>query len=233
MPKLNPQQPDPPPAALVMVTGVAWLRLQRLLTALELGRIEIRYASGGTPTGIAWSADGQRAQLVLPPPQIEAEDLGQGGGEGGGGGEPAPDVKPFDVTVSLDEEAMDPETADRIVTLVPGVVNNLLPTNMFSTLSAPASGTRYVVLTVGTSSGEVTTAVLSIDSSAPDPLPVELSTPPVALALLIAVIIDGVAHQIVRGNISLTAKEAFRVDRESPAEPGELPYLSYWTWEQG
>lgn len=72
---LNPDQPDPAPGALVIPTGVAWERLRRLFSALELGQVEIRYATGGGQTGIQWSADGSKAQLILPPPKLETGNV--------------------------------------------------------------------------------------------------------------------------------------------------------------
>src|SRR5262245_62065025 len=55
---------------------------------------------------------------------------------------------PFDVSVSGTGTPLD-------VTLRPGTVNQLLPTNMFTPLSIPSADTGYVTLTIATAGGVV------------------------------------------------------------------------------
>lgn len=198
---------------------------------MALNLHSLRMASGGSVPAEKWNAliaalekaqvlsvvNFERHQgvggIILVPPRPRK----------GGGAAAAPEVFPFDVTVS---GASDP----RDVTVRPGTVNNLLPSNMFSVGATPVSGTRYVTLVLTFSTGEVTGALLSMDTVAPDASPVTEGTPPTTLTILLAVIVDTVVFQVRHGNITVTPVEAFRADRASPASPGELPYSSWWQW---
>lgn len=152
------------------------------------------------------------------------------GNKRGRGGGAVADVKPFDVTVALDTEAPDPETADRLVTLRTGVVNNRLPTNIFGEASVAPIGTRYVVLNVTVVAGAISGSSISIDTAAPDPYPVSADVPSSTLAILIAVIVDASVFQVLRGNITVTPTAAFFTTPAVPPLPGESAYRYYWTY---
>lgn len=145
-----------------------------------------------------------------------------------GGGGTAPDVRSFDVSVSLDTEAPDPESADRIVTVRQGVVNNLMPTNMFSELAVAPTGMWFVVLAISYATTGVVSAELIVTDAQPSPDAVAEEAPPASHDILIAVIHEAVVYQIRRGNINVTTTKAFSVTKEPPIDPGELPYTTYW-----
>lgn len=162
---------------------------------------------------------------IVPGPGVQSIGLGRAGVAliGSRKARSATTSYPFDVTVSGSSDPRD-------VTLIPGVVNNLMPTNMFSTLSVDPTGTWYVVLTVTFAAAQVTSSLLSISATPPAASDVTEATPPASFDILLAVIVDATVFQIRHGNITVTPAEAFRTDRDSPANPGQLPYVSWWQW---
>lgn len=137
------------------------------------------------------------------------------GGAGGGAG-----PSPFDCSVSGTD-----------LTLRPGTINQVLPSNMFSTLTLPGgSYTRYIVLTATCSSGEVTSAALSVETTQPVAPGVDAGSPPASFAVLLAVIVDGqVFRTIAPGSLQAQVVESFRADKASPTF-GLSPYDIYYTW---
>jgi hypothetical protein len=160
--------------------------------------------------------------IYQPPPDPGFAERG-GAGEGGTT-EAVPE--PFDVTAVTDNE-----DGTSTLTIQPGTVNNLIPSNMFAALKVPNSGTRYLVLGVTTTaSGVVSAAALSIESSAPAAIGVDEAAPPTSLDILLAVIVDAVAFQVRNGNITATSTQAFIVDKDPPGKPGTLSYVPWYTW---
>lgn len=134
----------------------------------------------------------------------------------GGGSTPSP----FDCTVSGTD-----------LTLRPGTINQVLPSNIFSTLTLPGGTyTRYIVLTATCASGLVTSAALSVDVAAPAAPGVDAGSPPTTFAVLLAIIVDGVAYRtIAPGSLQAQVVESFRTDKASPTF-GLSPYDIYYTW---
>lgn len=142
--------------------------------------------------------------------------------DGGTGGGSTP-VYPFDVSFS--------GSGTLTVTVVPGAINGLLPTNILSTLSIGATATGYLVLSATVSAGQIASCVLSIASSPSAAIPVNMGQPPTAFDFLIGVIVNGVWFRTIGpGGLAATASEAYRVSKLTPS-PGTLPYDIWYTWD--
>jgi hypothetical protein len=124
--------------------------------------------------------------------------------------------------------------ADRTIALITfpnsGTVNNVLPSNINSTLSVSASGTFYVICTISTNTNQVASAVVTTSTSPPTPPTALLGAAPGTVNVLIGLVINGVAIKAwsCKG-ITLTPIEAFRTAKASPA-PFEAKYDIYYTW---
>lgn len=126
---------------------------------------------------------------------------------------------PFDITI-------DGTTA----TFRAGTINGYLPTNYLSGVTVPASGTRYLVLNLTASNGQITAATFSVDVAQPGAIVPTVGLPPTSFKLLIGLSIDAVPVKIWgNGNILATPTESFRADRVS-ITAGQLPYDIYYTW---
>lgn len=140
----------------------------------------------------------------------------------GGGGT----ICPFAINVV---EGESPGTLD--VTLEPGTVNNLLPTNYAEIFTVSASGLKYVKVTATSDGEKITSCELSIDTSdadAQDPAPFAM---PMSFTIVIGILINDVPKKLIGcGSIQLTGHEQYREDKDPPAEPGELPYTPYYVW---
>jgi hypothetical protein len=101
---------------------------------------------------------------------------------------------PFTVFLSDDDE----------VTVTPGTVNGLLPSNVLTGLAISGSGTEYVYLTVEAVEFAVDSAILSIKTSPLTPPAPTEDFPPVSTPILIAVISDGNIYPVVNRNISMS-----------------------------
>lgn len=75
MADINPKFEDPDGRRdFVLLAGQSYLNIQRFITALEIGHLEVRYAAGGGQTGFNIPEDiGAKIQLILPlPPKATA-----------------------------------------------------------------------------------------------------------------------------------------------------------------
>lgn len=121
--------------------------------------------------------------------------------------------------------------ATRTVTFRPGTINSLLPSNYATGVTVPATGTRYLVLDVGVTSGAITSAAFAADSAAPDAIAPAAGTPPSSFKVLIALAIDARLFRVWGcGNIQAIPVEAFRLQKITPVA-GQVPYDVYYTWE--
>lgn len=134
---------------------------------------------------------------------------------------------PFDITIT--------ETAGPVYTATfrAGTVNQLLPSNYLTGVTVPATGTRYLVLNCTVSSGAITAASFTADSSVPPAIAPYAGEPPTSFKVLIGVVTDTVATKVWScGNISAIPVEAFRLQKSVPVA-GQVPYDVYYTWEIG
>lgn len=133
---------------------------------------------------------------------------------------------PFDMNVSINSDA---NTAT-ITFPNSGTVNNVLPSNIDSSLAVSATGTSYIIVQISTNTNIVASAIITSSSTAPTPPNALLNAAPGTVNVLIGLIINGTAVKSwgCKG-ITLTPIEAFRTAKTSPA-PFEAKYDIYYTW---
>lgn len=172
----------------------------------------------GQPLSPHWGIQIQRVlqELMARPAGLRAAPARPARASGGSS------PQPFDCSVSGTD-----------LTLRPGTINEVVPSNMFSTLVLPGgSYTRYIVLTASCSGGQVSSAALSVDLSAPGAPAVAAGSPPTSFKVLLAIVVDGVAYRTIgAGSLSARPVEAYRVDKASPTY-GLSPYDIYYTWQR-
>ena len=151
----------------------------------------------------------------------------------GGSSTPA-ETHPFQITSFADPESS-PESPSYLVTVRPGTLNTLLPTNTFDdgglTKFALTKDTmKNVVLTAQSDGQQFVSCALSLDSTAPDAQEPALFELPSTVKFLIGVVYNSSAYQIVRDNIAVTGKVQLTTDKAAPAQPGQLPYDIFYVW---
>lgn len=144
---------------------------------------------------------------------------GGGGGTVAGGDDPCP----FDVTPTV-------TTSGVTLSIHPGLVNGVLPNNMFSVLTASASGTKYVCVDVSTNGKNVTSAEMSVKTSPPTPPTATADSAPTSLSVIVSVVSGSTAYKTIScGNITLRVSPSITEDQVS-ATGGERNYTQYYQW---
>jgi len=111
-----------------------------------------------------------------------------------------------------------------------GTVNGVAATNWNDEFTLPSDdSSKFVVLTVTTSSGEVTGVVISLETSPPADDDLAKDTPPVEFQILLGAIGKTSAQMIVRTNITAVGAEVFRESKVAPAVGAE-PFSRWWRW---
>ena len=141
------------------------------------------------------------------------------------------ETHPFEITSS-----QDPNNENQyIVTVRPGTINTLLPTGILNGggLAQTTIGNnslRYVVLTANSDGEQITSAAVSVASTAPPAQTPEIFGLPSEAKFLLGLVYNGNVYQILSNNISVTGKQQFIASKASAAQPGELPYEIYYVW---
>lgn len=118
----------------------------------------------------------------------------------------------------------------KYVSVYPGSINSLIPTDIFDPLEITGTGTEYVVLTMTSTSGSPVSASLSIETTYPVPSATSPSYPPTACTDVVAVIEDGVVYPVRSVNLLATSREVFQETVANPAV-GERQYIPWYRWE--
>ena len=148
-------------------------------------------------------------------------------------GTQATETHPFQITSFADPES-DPESPSYLVTVRPGTINGLLPTNVLDgdaleQFALPNDSLRYVVLNCVAANNTLTSCSVSLETDAPEqqtPLAFAL---PASYSVLLGIVRNSNIYQIANNNITVGAKQAWIVNRDD-APPGALPYEVYLMW---
>jgi hypothetical protein len=151
-----------------------------------------------------------------------------------GGGTSTPTTHPFQIFSREDPES-DPENPTYLVRVRPGTINALLPSDILDggglkENEIPRNSLRYVVLEANSDGQQITTATVSVESSAPEAQTPEIFGLPSTAKFLLGLVYDSNVFQVQFTNISVTGKQQFIASKDQPAEPGELPYEIYYVW---
>jgi hypothetical protein len=142
----------------------------------------------------------------------------------GGGAAAAATTAPFTIAMVLAGGG-----PNYSVTLWPGAINQLVPTDMFTTVTYVAASTVYVHLDVTTDGRKITAAAIVIDGTSPVAMPSTSGLAPTSFGLLIGVITNNTVYQINSGLCTATIATALTEDKAAPV-PGQSPYLYWYTW---
>jgi len=137
--------------------------------------------------------------------------------------------RPFEVTITA--AASDDDPTGLTVRVAPGTVNQLLPSDTYETFSIESDGTYYLKANATSDGKTITSVNLTCDTDTPatqTPVPFAL---PVTVDILLYVITNGRPFRVIGdGSISLAGTEIYKTDKETPADPGQLPYTSWYVW---
>jgi hypothetical protein len=142
---------------------------------------------------------------------------------GGAAGAPT-ETHPFKIASSGDS-----------VTVQPGTINSVLPSNTFDGGALRQFGVSpdtlsYVVLTASSDGSQITTAALSVETTAPPAQTPAAFGVPASAEWLLAVVYNSSVHQIIDDNLVVTGTQQFIADRDGTPEVGQLPYVAYFVW---
>ena len=149
-----------------------------------------------------------------------------------GGGTSTPTIfQPWDLLARVDPDA-DPEDANPpyLVRVRPGTANGILPSNWDEEFEYPGTGLWYAKAVIATDGEAITGVTIEIDATPP-----ELQQPVVfgveaLVEYLFGLIFEGQVYRVIgAGHITISPKLWLTTERQSPPEPGELPFQQYFT----
>jgi hypothetical protein len=148
----------------------------------------------------------------------------------GGGGAPL-DRHPFQIA-----STQSPDNEDQyLVTVRPGTINTLLPSNILDggglvSTAIAKDQLSYVVLDASSDGQQITTASVSVESSAPEAQTPEIFGLPSSAKFLLGLVYNSNVFQVQFTNLVVTGKQQFIASKSEPAAAGELPYEIYYVW---
>ena len=131
----------------------------------------------------------------------------------------------------------DPENENQyLVTVLPGTINGLLPTNAFTgsaltEFSISANELNYVKL-VGATNGttQFVSCEIEVDQSPAEPQLPTAFTLPAAPEFLLGLVRNATAYNTIKQSLTVTGSVQVTEQREELPQPGELPYINYYVW---
>lgn len=140
---------------------------------------------------------------------------------------------PFQISSFVDPDS-DPEDPSYLVTVRPGTINGLLPTNILDgaalqEFALPKDALRYVVLDCSASSNALTSCQISLDATPPNAQTPVAFALPAAYKVILGVVYNSTVRQIVNTNLSVSGKQSYITDKVNP-NPGTLPYNVFFVW---
>lgn len=142
---------------------------------------------------------------------------------GGGGSVTGDDACPFDVTATATSAGLN-------ISVQPGLVNGVLPSNMFSVLTASASGIKYVCVDVTTNGKNVTAATMAVKTSAPTPATATADSAPTSVSVIVSVVSGSTAYKTIPcGNVTMRVSPSVTQDNPT-ATGGQRNYTQFYQW---
>jgi hypothetical protein len=115
-----------------------------------------------------------------------------------------------------------------------GTIGGIVPSNIFSELTIAGTGTEYVIVTATMTSNAPTSALLSIQTTAPTPSLTNESAPPAEVHDVLAVLLDGQIFQVRSRNLNVESQLVFEAPVTEPqiGEPNTTPWYR-WAVTEG
>lgn len=112
-----------------------------------------------------------------------------------------------------------------------GTINDVVAYNWNDehVMSMGENSFHFVILTVTTGSGRVTSASIDISANAPGQDTVASGTPPVVFKIVLGAVGRTSAQMIENTNLAATAVEVYRESKSAPATGQEL-FTRWWRW---
>lgn len=130
---------------------------------------------------------------------------------------------PFDVTGAI-------SGTDLILSVRAGLVNGVLPSNIFDKLTTTTSGQKFVVINCDTDGKNVVSASLEVTETMPVPPESTEGVAPDAFGVIIAAITGGIIYKAIPcGNILARVTPSVQVDSETYVA-GARNYFQYYNW---
>ena len=140
-------------------------------------------------------------------------------------------VHPFQIASSADPD----QEGQYVVTVRPGTLNNLLPTNLFENnalrqFTISENELNYVVLTGQTNgSDQFISCSLSVTNSPPDAQEPTMFSLPTTAEFLLGVVYNASAYNTITDSLLVSGVQQFTEQKANPVA-GALPYNIYYVW---
>lgn len=139
--------------------------------------------------------------------------------------------QPWDLIARVDPDA-DPEdeNPDYLVTVRPGTLNGILPSNWDIEETLPSTGLHYAKAVIATDGEAITGVTIEIDTTEPavqEPQEFGIANP---IQYLFGLFLEGAVYRVIgAGHITISPKLWLTTERQTLPEPGELPFLQLFT----
>jgi hypothetical protein len=146
----------------------------------------------------------------------------------GGGGTIASALHPFQI---FSRENPDNEN-QYIVTVRPGTINGVVPSNWDIEEEIAEDQLNYVILDVTAASNGIVSCEISLATTQPsgEMAPVQWGLP-TEFSVVLGLVENGQVWQIVADNLSYQSSKRITTTVEAPGL-GELPYANWYVWQQ-
>lgn len=131
---------------------------------------------------------------------------------------------PWEIRVSTN-----PDTNLPTVKVLPGTVNNMIPTNMFDNFDISDTGTWYIVLDIITDGDSPTDVSINQIQIPPDVIGSNMEIAPTSFSILLGVVVDKVPFQIIYQLINIQPQVTILSLKDTPV-PGQPFYDINYTW---
>jgi hypothetical protein len=124
------------------------------------------------------------------------------------------------------------EDDEYVVTVRPGTINNVIPTNWDIEETIIEDELNYVVLQVEATANKIISCTIALEQSPPtaEPDPIKWGLPE-EFDVLLGFVRNSQVWQIINTNLSFNAAKRITTDREGP-QIGELPYDNWYVWQK-
>lgn len=139
-------------------------------------------------------------------------------------------VQPWDLVARVDPNAQpEDETPNYLVTVRPGTLNGILPSNWDDEFVCQNPGLYYAKAMITTDGAAITGVTIQIDTTAPEiQSPVEYGIES-QIEYLFGLFAEGQVHRVIgAGHINVSPKLWLTTPIDSAPAPGEFPFSQYF-----